>query len=75
MVARYGGRIDYDRAVRVEERRRNLRHVFVVVHGGTLAFESFGQLRTGAVVAGHMPPLVQKITGEGAHADATDAQK
>ncbi len=67
--------VDHDRVVRIEKFFGNGPYVVIIMHRGPFGLQFGGQTRGGAVVAGHEFAHVQKIAGQGAHADAPDAQK
>ena len=72
VLLRHGGGVDHHRVAGVEEQSRNGLHVVVIMNGGPLGFEFGRQVRGGAVVTGHLPPLVEEVARQGAHADTPD---
>ena len=72
-IGRDRRRINHQRIGLVPKRLRNRIRLVLISNGRSFALQCPGQFRRGAVVSGHLFPLVQEITCQGAHPDPSDS--
>ena len=75
MCSRNGGGVDDQRVLSVLTGRGNQRDVFLVMYAGAFLAQSLREIAGRTVVSRHGGSAVEKVSRDGAHADASDTDK
>ena len=73
MIFRDGGCIDYQTRLLLFADKRNVVDILLIVNEHTLALQLTSECAWSLVIAGYNKPFLDKVAGDGAHADATSS--